>query len=787
MALIKTPEQFFGKNPGDDRVMIHWHDLCSYYREAARISDRMLLEEKGKTSEGNDFLILYVSSPENLARLEEYARISVSLADPRGMSDEEISSLAKNGKAIVFQSYGLHSNEVGGPQMVPHMLYELLTSNEERILKILNEVIFIISPCSEPDGQIIFTEYYNKYLGTDFEGACSPLLRHNWAGHSNNRDAIRETVIESKHLNDIMLRRFMPQIFQDHHHQGPYENRMSISPKSDPICDHISPIVHRETAVYGSHMALALTTAGRKGIVSGDPMFGDFPISSFYGNACLHNISGMLTENADVRIASPCYWDEEKIKKFTTREHIFTPRAICPDPWEGGWWHLYDIVEQMYIASMSLVEYASEHRETILLSMAKKAFSQIKRGHEDKIKAYVITKDTNDLSSAEHLISILDNQRVDVYRLARDIESDGKLYPKGSYYIPMYQPNYAIAKAMLAEEPFNLEARTKAEYNTYMSDTANICMALTMGVTTEKLTFEIDDDSLIPFNKDTDRWTRPYDARENSSYLAANKSLRDGKRTGRDENGNFFEITEDGKNEIRRARIGLMKLSLTGNEEEGFTRSLLKIFDCDYTIILDKEIREGRIPADMDVIIIPGDAPDVLLDGDTPPSDKPPEYHSGLGTDGKKHLKQFVSRGGRLIAWEKSLKYISELFSLDITDMTKNTTNGLFRTGGSQLNAVIANTKSKFTYGMPEHFTLTHTDGPVLKIGGNIEVLASFPDKNILKNGVTFGDEILAGTPCMIRANHGDGDLIYYSFNPEYRTQQDGTYKLLLNALYQNI
>ena len=220
MGHLKTPKEYFGKQPGDDRVMIHWDQLCAYYREADKLSDRMILEKKGKTSEGNDFLIIYVSAPENLSRIEEYRQISMKLADPRGLTQTEIDTLAGNGKPIVFQSYGLHSNEVGGPQMVPLMLYELLTSEEERIKKILNEVIFIISPCSEPDGEIIFTEWYNKHLGTNFEGCYAPYLRHNYAGHANNRDALRESVIESRHLNDIIIRRFMPQIVQDHHQRA---------------------------------------------------------------------------------------------------------------------------------------------------------------------------------------------------------------------------------------------------------------------------------------------------------------------------------------------------------------------------------------------------------------------------------------------------------------------------------------------------------------------------------------------------------------------------------------
>ena len=112
MGQIKSPKAFFGRQPGDDRVMIHWDELCAYYREAARFSDRLIPEEKEKTSEGNDFLILYVSSPENLARIEEYRQISMALADFRLKTKQEIDVFCEKGRVIVFQSYGLHSNEV---------------------------------------------------------------------------------------------------------------------------------------------------------------------------------------------------------------------------------------------------------------------------------------------------------------------------------------------------------------------------------------------------------------------------------------------------------------------------------------------------------------------------------------------------------------------------------------------------------------------------------------------------------------------------------------------------
>jgi len=788
MSQIKSPKEFFGQKPGDDRVMIRWDRLCAYYRALAMASDRMLLEEMGKTSDGNDFLILYVSAKDNLSKIEEYRQISMRLSDPRGLTDEEIEALARKGKAIVFQSYGLHSNEVGGPQMVPLMLYELLTSQEARIKKILDEVIFIISPCSEPDGEIVFTDWYEKYFGTEFEGICSPYLRHNWAGHSNNRDALRECVVESKYLNDILIRRFMPQIFQDHHHQCPDENRMSIAPTCDPLCTHMCPLVHRETATYGAHMAMELSAAGRRGVLSGDPFFCDFPISSFYGISGLHNIAGMLTENADVRIATPVYIDPETLKLRTSREHVLEPCAACPDPWEGGWWHLSDIVEQMYIASMSLLDFAAANRVEILRRMAQKALYQTARGHGEEIKAYVITNDQHDLSATEHLIALLYNQRVEMFRLSRNVIHRGNIYPAGSIYVPLAQPKYAVVKVMLAEEPYSKYAlRESADRKDRLDDAANLCMSLTMGVDTKKLEFEVDAEALVPYDPSADAWSRPLAGSENESYRAINRLLAENKAVYRTAAGDFTETCTGGARTIRAARVGLVKMSFTGNTEEGYTRNLLKTYEFDYRIVMDKEIRENGVPEEIDVLIIPGDPPVKMCPGDEVPAGCPVEYQTGFGTAGRQHLRDFVARGGRLIAWEASCGPINEWFRLGLSDRASGPSKAEYMTGSSQINAYLKEENDPLTQGMPKKFTLTHTDGPILvpsDFERHVEILAAIDRDCVLKNGIVRGEEHLAGTPCMLRAPYGDGEVILYTFAPQFRMQQDGTYKLLFNALY---
>ena len=777
MNKIPSPEEFFGIRPGSDRTMLRWDRLCEYYFLLESLSDRIKIEVMGKSSEGNDFLIAYVSSPVNLKNIEYYRDISMKLSDPRELSQKEIDEYTEKGKVFCFQSYGLHSNEVGGPQCVPILLYDLITG-KDGIDRVLDDVIFIVSPCSEPDGEIVFTDWYNKYLGTPFEGIVSPYLRHNWGGHSNNRDALREVLVESRYLNDIIIRRFMPQLFQDHHHQDPWMERMSIAPCDDPIYEYTSPFVQRQTQLCGASMAMELLKAGRKGIVSRDRFYNDYPLPTFYGVACLHNVVGMLTESADVNIATPLYFTPDKFRG--TKEIT----ASCPEPWQGGEWHLYDIVEQIYIASVALLKYAADNRKELLSLTVTKARAQAERGKRSDKKAYIIPRDQHDPSAVDLLLSLLKNHNITMNKISNNVVVGGKMYPAGTVVVPLDQPKYAVVETFLGKSVAKPKPYAPCDKRPVFTDTANLSFTMCMGVKAIPAMEEIDKKYLVPYEKEEPQYLSfPMSGRINACYKRANELLAKGEVLFRNDNGDFCL---DGGQKIRRSRVGLMKKSATWNEEEGYTRSLLRMYDFDYRIVLDKEIRETGVPCDIDVLIIPGDTSGELRLGDVAPADKPPEHHSGLGKAGGTALREFVKHGGRLIAWEKSCDYVIGTFGFKIGDRSSSVHETEYGTFGSQIYIDLE--KDILCRGMPtDGVSVTHTNGPIFVPGDeNCEVIARVAKSDICANGIVVGEQQLAGTPCILRIRYGKGEVLLYSFNPEFRCQQDGSFKLLFNALYES-
>ncbi|RLF00682.1 MAG: hypothetical protein DRJ57_00570 [Thermoprotei archaeon] len=125
---------------------------------------------------GNPFIALVISSPDNLAKLEYYREISRKLTYPFELDEDRAKELASKGRAIVAVSAGIHATEVAGTQMLIELVYELATREDLRTIEVLKNIILVVLPCLNPDGQIMVVDWYYKCLGTEYEGwthSCS--------------------------------------------------------------------------------------------------------------------------------------------------------------------------------------------------------------------------------------------------------------------------------------------------------------------------------------------------------------------------------------------------------------------------------------------------------------------------------------------------------------------------------------------------------------------------------------------------------------------------------------
>ena len=181
-AAVPTPESHFGHKMGTDRVLVDWDKVVSYFRALEHSSDRIRVDELGKTAEGRPFIAATIAEPETLRNLAQYQDIQRRLADPRITTDAEAENLITRGKTVVLITCSIHSTEVASTQTAVEFAYRLLTEDRPHFRAILQNTILLLVPSLNPDGVDIVTRWYRKTLGTAFEGTSPPELYHKYVG-----------------------------------------------------------------------------------------------------------------------------------------------------------------------------------------------------------------------------------------------------------------------------------------------------------------------------------------------------------------------------------------------------------------------------------------------------------------------------------------------------------------------------------------------------------------------------------------------------------------------------
>src|SRR5260370_35132399 len=114
--------------------------------------------------------------------------------------------------------------------MALEVVHRLATEDSPFVRNILDNVIFLLVPSLNPDGQIIVTDWYNKNLGTEWEHSMLPELYHKYAGHDNNRDGFMQTQVERKLINKLTYQEWFPPVYLDEHKMGANGPRLFIPP-----------------------------------------------------------------------------------------------------------------------------------------------------------------------------------------------------------------------------------------------------------------------------------------------------------------------------------------------------------------------------------------------------------------------------------------------------------------------------------------------------------------------------------------------------------------------------
>jgi Zinc carboxypeptidase len=736
---VAAPEDVLGFRPGDDRKLASWAKVVEYFQKLAATSDRVKFEEIGKSTMGAPFVYATISAPENLARLEEFKDIQRRLADPRildspthlMMADRKAASLINRGKTVVAITCGIHSTEVGSYLSSMLIAYRLASSNEPEVQEILKNTIILLVPSTNPDGVDIVNNWYQKTLGTPYEGTDPPELYHKYTGHDDNRDWYAFTQVETQLVVEKILNVWHPQIVHDIHQQGAFGSRLFLPPYMQPVEPNVPKQIVEGYTELGNYIAKEMRGAGFKGTTTDSTYDAWSPSRAF---SHYHGGVRILQETASCRLATPITVRFDQLRPGEG----YDPRKEAANfgpVWQGGEWHLRDITNTMTTVAFFLLKHAAQNREHWLQRFYEIEKEAVRPRKAGELFGFVFN--ASGLGS-EKLRDIFEHAGVTVTAI------------QSGYLVRMAQPYGSFAKAVLEAQHYpNLRDQKGNPIQPYDVTAHTLSLLLNINATPV----------YAPFTSRPVRW-----GISGADY------------------GRCPRISD---------RNALYK-SFVPSMDEGWTRWVLESQRdrrcVSYSSLSDSAIRAGGLRVRFDTIIVPDQPRAAILNGHRPGT-MPPEYTGGLGAEGVKALREFVEQGGTLVCLNRASDFAIEQFKLPVRDVVDGLPRTDFYVPGSILRIEL-DTNDPIAKGMPKESIAWAEGSPAFEIKSDplallrVKIIAWYPkDKDPLLSGWLLGGDRIKGKAALVEVGLGTGRIILFGFRPQYRGQSLATYPLFFNAI----
>ncbi|MBM3908013.1 MAG: hypothetical protein FJ363_08030, partial [Gemmatimonadetes bacterium] len=439
-ASVPKPDDLLGYGIGT------WHtQYASQERVLLAIADaakdRVRVEEMGRTTERRTMRLYVVSSPENIAKLDQIRADLDRIADPRGASAAELEAVAARTPAVVWFSGSVHGDEVPGFEASMALLYHFAATEDPKTVALLKDALVIINPSSNPDGHERFAVWSNSIaVGSPERMALEQQRGQPWtiAGRYNhyrfdmNRDLIATTQREVRHIVAGMLR-WHPMVTADLHG---YTAQYYMAPASRPINTNISGWPNKWNEAVGA------------------------------GNARAFDEFGWLYYVRDqFDLYYPGYYDTWPSLTGATGATYETDGgpALLKRREDGTLLSLRDGIAKHYTASIATFEtVAARARERVRDYLAFRQ-GAVADGKTQALKRVVLAPG-NDPGRAGELAAALLRAGVEVHRLTQPLTSakahayaddavGARTFPTGSLIVDLAQPHGRVAKAVLEPDP----------------------------------------------------------------------------------------------------------------------------------------------------------------------------------------------------------------------------------------------------------------------------------------------------------------------------------------------
>ena len=760
---IPSPLEHFGQIIGAPGVMHHTSEIYAYYEALAKASPLIKVEQIGTTEEGRPIKLVVIGSETSMGRLTHYQQQLARLSDPRKVSSAEAVEIIKDSKPVYYLNGGLHSTEMGSPEMLMELAYRLVAGHSDYIKNILDNVIVLINPASEPDGRDKQVDWYYRYTKSRKEYDDGfPRSTPYWGKyvfHDNNRDGIQVSQALSKAIFKVYYK-WHPSVMLDLHESVPL---LYISTGTGPYNDYMDPITIGEWQTMANNEITSMAAQGLPGTFTWAFFDGWWPGYAMWV-ANNHNSIGRFYETFGNAGANTYLRDLSKQKyagdPATSREW-YRPAP----PTQEVYWSSRNNTNYMQAGVLASLTYAADNGKLLLHNFYKKGVNAIEKGKTGTPKAFVVPKAQKDPAMVAYLINQLRMQGIEVH----ETKPGSK---EGEYVVLLDQPYRNLAITLLTKQAYPKEAKfppyddiawtlgllygveVKAEDevkfgandlkmvtsdvvykgevegngNTYVLDykAQNTVLPAMYWVKSQnkKATLSVLDemqvvggDTLLPGSVIFKGLTRGQSDKIGSQYqldLIAVANAPGGKQ-----------------HEVALPRVAIYH-SWFSTQDEGWSRYTFDERGIPYTSIDKDDLKAGDLRKKFDVILVPrmrGNVGDFIYGVDSKfgpmPFTKTAEYPShgmpdatndmtgGPGMEGMGQLKAFIDAGGVVVTLDNSTKMVAETGIA--RELEPYQASGLFHPG-SVVTVKARQSNSPVLYGYPGTFHVFRGNGPLFQV-----------------------------------------------------------------------
>lgn len=422
---IPTPQQFLGYEIGSRYTR---HDqLVAYFNELAKHSDKIKVEEIGRSYEGRPLLIATLTSAQNLQNLEALRRQHVTLADPA-----QPLSAAGSSPVVVWLGYSVHGNETSSGEAAMLTAYYLVASRSAETAQWLQQAVVLFDPAQNPDGRDRAASWHNAYASSPASADPAdkehvepfPQGRTNHYFTDLNRDWLALTQQDTR-PKIAYFHQWYPNVQIDFHEMGKdstYYFEPSPASMHSPLIPASSYAFNKTLAKYHAQSLDALGSLYYTG-----ENFDNF--SPVYGSTYpdFHGAVGVTVEQASSRGRVQESVNGLLTFGFTIRNQVAT--------------------------GLGTVRGAVTERDG-LLKLQKDFFqSALKQANQQPVKSFVFG-DAADPGLTRRLLDLLLQHQITVQALSAPVTVDGQRFEPGSaYVVQAAQPQFRLVHSIFADTP----------------------------------------------------------------------------------------------------------------------------------------------------------------------------------------------------------------------------------------------------------------------------------------------------------------------------------------------